>query len=284
MTENIVDVTEASAQRVLIEESQRRLVMVDFWADWCGPCKSIMPILEKLANEYAGQLLLARVNADTESGIAAQFGVRSLPTVILMKDGRPVDGFMGAQPESAIRELLEKHLPKAWDLLVEQAQTLIAEENFVDALPLLRQAHEQSRQRGDIGVALARNYLALNRIPEAEAALATVGMVDQDADYEQVKAQLELTQQAAKSPELEALEQQHQANPQDLDVAYQLAVLYNQDGHHRDCLDILYNILQTNSQFNDGAAKKTMLDVLASLGKGDPLAVEYQRKVYTLFY
>jgi len=284
MTENIVDVTEASAQRVLIEESQRRLVMVDFWADWCGPCKSIMPILEKLANEYAGQLLLARVNADTESGIAAQFGVRSLPTVILMKDGRPVDGFMGAQPESAIRELLEKHLPKAWDLLVEQAQTLIAEENFVDALPLLRQAHEQSRQRGDIGVALARNYLALNRIPEAEAALATVGMVDQDADYEQVKAQLELTQQAAKSPELEALEQQHQANPQDLDVAYQLAVLYNQDGHHRDCLDILYNILRTNSQFKEGAAKKTMLDVLASLGKGDPLAVEYQRKVYTLFY
>jgi putative thioredoxin len=284
MSEFIVDVTEANAQSVLIEESKQRLVMVDFWADWCAPCKSIMPILEKLAVEYGGQLMLARVNADQQGGIAAQFGVRSLPTVVLMKDGQPVDGFMGAQPESAIRELLEKYLPKPWDLLLQQAQALIEDGNDSDAIPLLRQAHEQSKQRADISIALARAYVAINRIPEAEKILATVGLVDQNADYEQVKAQLELKQQAAKSPELTALEQQHQQNPNDLEVAYQLAVQYNQDGHHREALELLYGILQTNSQFNEGAAKKTLLDILTTLGKGDPLAVEFQRKVYTLLY
>jgi len=284
MSELIVDVTEENAQSIIIEESQNRLVMVDFWADWCGPCKSVMPILEKLVQEYQGQVLLARVNADEQGRIAAQFGVRSLPTVVFMKDGQPIDGFMGAQPESAIRELLEKHLPKPWDLLLQQAQDLIEQGNPGEALPLLRQAHEQSRQRGDIGIVLAQTYLELNRLPEAEAAIKTVGLADQDAAYEQVRAQLELRQQAAKSPQLEALERQHQQNPKDLDVAYQLAVQYNQDGHHREALELLYTILTTNAQYKDGAVKKTLLDMLASLGKGDPLAVEFQRKVYTLLY
>lgn len=284
MSEFIVDVTEDNAQSVLIDESKTRLVMVDFWADWCAPCKSIMPILEKLATEYDGQLLLARINADQQGAIAAQFGVRSLPTVILMKDGQPIDGFMGAQPESAIRELLEKHLPKPWDTMLQQAQELMAEGKDNEAIPILRQAHEQSGERGDIGVTLVRAYVNINRIPEAETVLATVKLVDQDAEYEQVKAQLELKQQAAKSPEIEALEKQHQQKPEDLEIAYQLAVQYNQEGHHREALELLYGILQTNSQFKEGAAKKTLLDMLASLGKGDPLAVEFQRKVYTLLY
>ena len=152
MSQFIVDVTEQNAQSILIEESKHRLVMVDFWADWCGPCKSVMPILEKLTQEFQGQVLLARVNADQQGQIAAQFGVRSLPTVVFMKDGQPIDGFMGAQPESAIRELLEKHLPKPWDLMLEQAQELSAQGKVGEAVPLLRQAHEQSKQRGDIGV------------------------------------------------------------------------------------------------------------------------------------
>ena len=285
MTENnIVDITEANAQSNLIEESQRRLVMVDFWADWCGPCKSLMPILEKLVKEYDGQLLLARVNADQQAGIAAQFGVRSLPTVVLMKDGQPIDGFMGAQPETTIRELLEKHLPKPWDLLLQQGLQCLEQGNAAAAVTALRQAHQQSNQRGDIGIVLARALLELNRIPEAEAALATVKLADQQGDYEQVKAQLELKQQAAKSPEITALEQQFKQRPDDLDIAYLLAIQYSQDNHHREALELLFTILRQDGQFKDGAAKKTLLDMLASLGKGDPLAVEFQRKVYTLLH
>lgn len=284
MTEHIVDIDQSNAQQYLIDESFKRPVLVDFWADWCGPCKSLMPVLEKLAQEYGGQFLLAKVNADEQAMITGQFGVRSLPTVFLMKDGQPIDGFAGAQPETAIRELLDKHLPKPWDAMLQEASALLAEDNTADALPLLRQAHDQSGGRSDIGIALASAYLTLNRVPEAEELLARIPMADQDGAYEQVKAQLELKLQSAKSPEIEALEKQLAAAPEDLDVAYQLAVQYSQEKLYRDALELLYSILQRNLNFQDGAAKKTMMDMLATLGKGDPLAVEFQRKVYTLLY
>lgn len=284
MSEHIVDIDQNNAQQMLIEESYQRPVLVDFWADWCGPCKSLMPILEKLAGEYAGQFLLARVDADQQQMIASQFGVRSLPTVVLMKEGQPVDGFMGAQAETAVRELLEKHLPQPWEGMLEEGRALAAAGQFSEALVPLRQAWQDSQERSDIGVVLASVYLELNRSAEAEAIIDKIPLVDQDAAYQQVKAQLELKQQAAKSPELEALEQQHRDNPDDLDAAYQLSLQYSQDGHHREALDLLYQILQKNLNFQDGAAKKSMMDMIASLGKGDPLAVEFQRKIFTLMY
>jgi putative thioredoxin len=284
MNENVVDIDQSNAQQLLIDESFKRPVLVDFWADWCGPCKSLMPILEKLAQEYNGQFLLARVNADQQQMIAGQFGVRSLPTVVLMKEGQPLDGFMGAQPETAVRELLEKHLPKPWDAMLEQGKALAAAGDYNEALTILRQAYQESGERSDIGVILALIYLEQNRTAEAEAIISKIPMADQDGAYEQVKAQLELKQQAGKSPELEGLERKFQENPKDMNAAYQLALQYNQDGHHREALELLYGILQNNLNFSEGAAKKTMMDMIASLGKGDPLAVEYQRKLYTLLY
>ena len=122
--QDIVEINEANAKQWLVDESFKRPVLIDFWADWCGPCKSLMPILEKLAGEFRGQFLLAKVNADEQQMIAAQFGVRSLPTVMIMQDGQPVDGFAGAQTEVEVRELLEKYLPKPWDDLLEKGRAL----------------------------------------------------------------------------------------------------------------------------------------------------------------
>src|SRR5690606_25056927 len=119
MSEYIFNITMDNAKQVLIDESFQRPVVVDFWAEWCAPCKTLMPLLEKIANEYAGQFVLAKVNCDEEQQIAQQFGVRNLPTVMVMKDGQPVDGFVGAQTETAVRELLEKFLPKPWDLQLQ---------------------------------------------------------------------------------------------------------------------------------------------------------------------
>lgn len=284
MNPNIVEVTQENAQQILIEESQKRPVVIDFWADWCEPCKSLMPILEKLAVEYGGQFLLAKLNADELQPIAAQFGVRSLPTVMVMVDGQPVDGFTGAQSEVEVREFLQKHLPAPWQGLIDQANQLMQEENFNDALPLFLQAYNESSQQPAIAIGLAQVYLHLNRCDEAETLLDTIKMVDQDAAYGQARAQLELKKEASSSPELVALEEKHAANPADVTTAYQLAIQYSQNQKVRDALELLITILRKDLGAQEGNVKKTFMEIIASLGKGDPLAAEYQRKVYTLLY
>lgn len=282
--QTIVDITTNNAQSLLIEESFNRPVLVDFWADWCGPCKSLMPLLEKIAAEFDGAFLLAKVNADTENMIAAQFGVRSLPTVVLMKDGQPIDGFVGAKSEQEVREFLAPHLPKPWEAALQQAQELIVAQDIQGALPLLRQVYEESGREPQIACLFAQQLVELKRLEEAEAVLQQIKMADQDSFYEQVMAQLELKQQSAKTPELTALEEAHAQQPDNLEVAYQLALQMHQESLHRPALEILLNIMKKDRNFADGAVRKTMTDILAALGKGDPLAVEFQRKLFTLLY
>lgn len=281
---SIVDITIENAQQFLIDESFNRPIVIDFWAEWCGPCKSLMPILEKLANEYAGAFLLAKVNADEQQMISSQFGVRSLPTVMIMKDGQPIDGFTGAQSEVQVREILAKHLPKPWEAPLDQAQLLMAEGNFTDALPLLRQAYEASKQLASIALLMAQAHLELNRIDNAEAILATIKMVDQDAYYEQLVAQIALKKQAAKTPELTALEAAYAKSPQDLTMRYQLALQYQQESQHRGALEHLLEIIRTERNFAEGEARKTFTAIITALGKADPLAIEFQRKLFTLLY
>ena len=284
MSPHIIDVTQENAQQVLVEESRARLVVVDFWAEWSEPCKVLSPLLETLAAEYAGGFLLAKLNADALQPIVQQLGVRSVPTVMLMRDGQPVDSFSGALPEAEIRTMLEKHLPAPWQELIDQANQLMSEGNTEMALPLLREAYQMSGDNAAIGIGLAQVLLQLNRTDDAEAILSTVMMADQDANYEQAMAQLELKREASHSPELKLLEAEHGAKPEDMNVAMQLALQYSQTGKNREALDLLIAILRRDMGFDDGGAKKLMMDLLASLGKGDSLATEYQRKLFTLLY
>ena len=243
-----------------------------------------MPLLEKIATEYDGAFLLAKVNADEQQGIAQQFGVRSLPTVMVIQGGQPVDGFAGAQPENQVRQMLEKYLPKPWDGLLQLAQEAMADGDFAGALSPLRHAWEDSDHRLDITLTYAHALIESLRLDEAETVLATVRLVDQDATYEQLRAQLEIKREAAKSPEIDALLQRLAAAPDDLDVRHQLAVQYTNTGQFKEALDSLIGILQVDLAHGDGATKKLLLDTIISLGKGDPLAVEYQRKLYSLLY
>ncbi len=284
IAEHMVVVTMDNARDLLIEESFQRPVVVDFWADWCAPCKTLMPLLEKLAAEYAGQFMLAKVNCDEQQQIAAQFGVRSLPTVMIMRDGQPVDGFVGAQTESAVRQLLEKHLPKPWDVLLQQAQQMQVAGDVAGALPLLSQACEMSRQRPDIAIALAAALVQLNRLDEAQTTLDAIKLAHRDKAWQQVAAQIELKREAAKTPEVRALEIALAADPDNLETAYQLALQHSQNQSYRDALELLINVLRRQRDFRDGAAKRSLLDIITVLGKGDPLAAEYQRKLFSLLY
>ncbi len=282
---NVITVTEQNFHQVMVEESQRRLVVMDFWADWCAPCKALMPVLEKLAAEYQGQILLAKVNADEQQNIVAQFGVRSLPTVAFIQNGQPVDAFMGAEPESAIRERLEKFLPNPWDALVEEALALKEQGDIEGALPLMREAYTLSGEDTQIAFALADLYITLHRGPEACALLDTMTMTQQtEPRYNELRSRLKLVSQAAETPEIQELQAKLQQEPDNLETAYELAVQYSQVNRYEEALETLIGVLRRDKNFNDGAARKTFLDIINSLGKGDPVAAKYQRQLFTLLY
>jgi putative thioredoxin len=281
---NVVDIDESNAAHYLIDESHKRPVVIDFWADWCEPCKTLMPVLERLADEYRGAFLLARVNADSQQMIAQQFGVRSLPTVLVMQRGQPVDGFAGAQPEAAVRELLQKYLPSPFEGVLAEAAEKLQAGDASGAIALLRPAYEASGREHEVAMVYAHALIEGYRLDEAEQVLDAVRMVDQDAAYEQCRAQLAIRRESAKSPEVTALEEQLEADPDNLDLRAQLAVHYTDTGQFREGLEALFFILQRQLDHNDGATKKAYLDTIASLGKGDPLAAEFQRKLYSLLY
>ena len=281
---NVVDIDQNNAQQYLIDESFNRPVVVDFWADWCAPCKQLMPLLEKLAEEYAGAFLLAKINADEQQGISQQLGVRSLPTVMVFKDGQPVDGFAGAQPETAVREMLQKHLPSPWDAKIAEATELLDQGDTSGALALLRAAWEESDKLLDITLAYAGALVEANRLDEAEEVLNEVRLVDRDALHEQLMAQIELKREAGKSPEIEALESELASDESNHSVRVKLAVQLTTGAHYRDALEHLLVVLRADRAWNNGEAKRLYLDTIASIGKGDPLAAEYQRKLFSILY
>ena len=281
---NVVDIDQNNAQQYLIDESFNRPVVVDFWADWCAPCKQLMPLLEKLADEYAGAFLLAKINADEQQGISQQLGVRSLPTVMVFKDGQPVDGFTGAQPETAVREMLQKHLPSPWGAKIAEATELLDQGDTSGALALLRAAWEESDKLLDITLAYAGALVEANRLDEAEEVLNEVRLVDREAVHEQLMAQIELKREAGKSPEIEALESELASDESNHAVRVRLAVQLTTGAHYRDALEHLLVVLRADRDWNNGEAKRLYLDTIASIGKGDPLAAEYQRKLFSILY
>lgn len=281
---NIADITLDNAQQLVIDESFKRLVVVNVWSERSEPSKALKAILEKLAEEYQGQFLLANIDGDDQQMLASQFGVQSLPTVMMIKEGQPKDGFGEPLPEAQVRQKLEQFLPKPWEQDLQKAQALIESGEHGEALPLLQRVYEEAGRPPQVACLVAQTLLELNRVDEAEAALAPIKMADQDVLYQQVKAQLELKRQAAKTPEIESLEQALEAHPDDLEISYKLALQYNQEGYQRQALELLIGILRKDLGYQEGAARKALTDILTALGKGDPLAIEFQRKLFTLLY
>ena len=281
--ENIVNINESNLQQVL-EQSMTTPVLFYFWSERSQHCLQLTPILESLAAQYNGQFILAKLDCDAEQMIAAQFGLRAIPTVYLFQNWQPLDGFQGPQPEEAIRALLDKVLPREEELKAQQAMQLMQEGNYTDALPLLKDAWQLSNQNGEIGLLLAETLIALNRSEDAEAVLKTIPLQDQDTRYQGLVAQIELLKQAADTPEIQQLQQQVAENPEDAALATQLALQLHQVGRNEEALELLFGHLRKDLTAADGQTRKTFQEILAALGTGDALASKYRRQLYALLY
>ncbi|TYL44374.1 co-chaperone YbbN [Dickeya sp. ws52] len=280
---NVIDINETNLHQVL-EHSMSAPVLFYFWSNRSAHCQQLEPVLDKLAAEYAGQFILAKVDCDAEQRVAAQFGLRAIPTVYLFKDGQPVDGFQGPQPEEVIRDLLQRVLPKAEDLKLAQAQQLIQENQLKEAAVLLKDAWQLDAKRSDIALLLAEVQIQLNRTDDAQAVLDTIPLQDQDTRYHGLVAQIELMKQAADTPEIQQLQQQLAASPDNQELAVQLSLQLHQVGRNEEALELLMGILKKDLAAANGNARKTLMDIMAALGTGDALAARYRRQLYSLLY
>ena len=279
---NSIAITLENFQQVILEESKTKLVLVDFWAQQIPESVELRDKLAIALTNVGDTILYATVDCETQGQIAQQFGIQGLPTAILVQDGQPLDGLTGPQTDESISEFLAKYLPKEQDTLLAQANELVAENKIAEALPVISQAYQLDNERADIKLVLANVYIQTGKVEEAEVLLNSIKMIDQNSDYKSLMAKLELANQAADSPEIQALEQQLQNDPDNIELQQKLAAQYSQVNRNDEALSILFLLVQKDGA--DMTSKDLLLDVLKSLPDGDALATKYRRKLYTLMY
>jgi len=278
MSTNIIDATEADFQQSVVEESNNRLVLVDFWAPWCGPCRSLTPIIEKLANAYAGRFLLARVNSDDNQSLASEFSVRGIPNVKAFSGGRMVDEFSGAVPEGTVRQFIERLLPSPAEEQRRSAMQIFASGNADIALAQLEAALAMEPTNDAIRMDLSEVMIAVGRNEEAAALLEELApLAKMDSRVEHLKAQLTFANPEQTGQNIDALEVQALENPGDLDTRLALAKHHVAAKQFEPALDYLLDIVRTDRSFGEDAGRKTMLAVFELLGNDHPLTGQYRR-------
>ena len=283
-SEHIFDATTAGFENDVVKASLQTPVLVDLWAEWCGPCKSLGPILEKLAVEFNGGFRLAKIDVDAEQELAAMFGVRSIPTVILIKDGQMADGFAGALPEGQIREFLARNGIVAGEPGVTDEETVAVVESPEDAINRIQQDITAQPDNAELKLDLALALMRAGRVEPAQAELdALPANLATDARAVRLRSQLELARALAGAPSLPELNQRVEANGDDWEARDLLGVRLLIEGEEAAGLDQFLDILKRQRDWNDGQAKKRLLAAFATLDDA-ALVGEYRRKMASLLF
>jgi len=278
----IIDVTAENFSAVVLEGSMKQPVLVDFWADWCQPCQALMPVLSKMAEQSQGLFILAKINSDQNQDLAQQFGVRSLPTVKLFKNGQPVDEFMGALPESQIQAFIDQHIDRESDRIHARAIEALQVNDQEAALKLLQQANAMDPERVQIAVDLATLMADVGQSAEAVTLLKTLPKEEQgSAIVAAALARLEFAGNAESLPDLETLKAQ--AAEGDLEAKLQLSNKLVAAGNHEPAMIQLLEIMQKDRGFKDDIGRTTLLKIFDMLG-ADPLVEQYRRKMFSFLY
>lgn len=281
----MIDVTIANFEAEVIEASMHTPVLVDFWAPWCGPCKVIGPLLEKLEADYGGRFKLVKIDSDQEQQLAGAFGIRSIPTCVLLKNGQPVDGFMGALPEGQIRAFLDKHVPGEAELQAEadeaEAMDALAEGDVHAALEKLQQAVAADPANDDARFDLVKLLLELGQDDDAKVAFAPViakaaGVRRLDALQRWMQARDAQMDVADPQAQVDALQARIAANRRDFDARFALARLLWAHGQHTAAMDELLEILMRDKGWNEDLARKTYIAILEVIEPPKPKVAEGQ--------
>ncbi|HET6554119.1 MAG TPA: thioredoxin [Dyella sp.] len=280
---HVFDVREDNFEAEVLQASLTTPILVDFWATWCGPCKTLGPMLEKLAAEFNGAFRLAKVDVDKSQQLAGMFGIRSIPTVMLVKDGQIVDGFAGALPEGQLREFLLRHVQPQDGAANEEVEA-VAPESPEEAINRIQQAIAAEPEQPELKLDLA---LALMRAGHADAAEAELGSLPAnlatDARAVRLRNQLDLARALKGAPSLPELQQRVQADGTDWEARDLLGVRLLLEDDAAAGLDQFLAVLEKAREWNDGQAKKRLLAAFATLDDAE-LVGRYRRRMASLLF
>ncbi|MGN6704642.1 MAG: thioredoxin [Rhodanobacter sp.] len=281
---HVFDIDQQTFETEVLQASMDTPILVDFWAAWCEPCKSLGPILEKLAAEFNGAFRLGKVDVDAQQELAAMFGIKSIPTVMLVSQGQVVDGFAGALPERQLREFLGRHVQALEGDENDVADDDAPAETPEAAINRIQQAIAAEPAKAELKLDLA---LALMRGGQADAASAELDALPAnlatDARAQRLRSELELARAAAAAPAADALQQRIDADPQDWEARDLLGLRLLQEGDAEAGLDQFLAILQKARDWNDGQAKKRLLAAFATLDDAE-LVGRYRRRMASMLF
>jgi putative thioredoxin len=281
----VFDADEATFEKLVLERSHTVPVVVDFWAQWCGPCRYLGPILEDAVEDLEGKVLMAKVDTDRNLNLAQRYRIQTIPNVKAFYKGKVVNEFIGALPEPAIKSFLQRLIPTMADELADRGESLELEQKWDDALLAYRDALGHDARHPRAGIGELRVLVLLGRWDEAWTAYDRLpGALQVLDEVTTLKARIDLAAASAGAPSIADLEGVVSRNPADLDTRFQLAARYAAAERFREALDAYVAILEKDRHYKDDAPRKMMLQIFEVIGVRSPLAEEFREKLARVLY